>query len=181
MDFYRLSCSIRFIVSIGDGAVLIVALLSLMGLANQMPNKERREAMFDDIWSKAIPRFEHREIARGIRRPIISELHHAVGSRPKVKSDLADEAKISATFGRNGVGPDKYNYHRFTCRRGLCEIVIITSRVLPDNRAGRIFEGINRSSGYLCPKSRCVAVAIMAAGKWKVDGTSLLIYFVPRG
>ncbi len=158
----------------------IRAVLALMAFAYPAADNMHRDAMFDDVWNRPIPPYRDRAIIGKIRRPVISELHQAIVKRTKAKADDAAEANISATLERNGVRPQGYGYRRITCRNSLCETIIILRRNLPETVARRTFDGINQSSSDLCDEENCVSTALMRSGPGPDNGTSLLIYFIPR-
>ena len=158
----------------------IRVVLALMIFAYSAADDTHRAAMFDDVWNRPVPPYRDRAIIGKIRRPVISELHHAIVKRTKAKADDATEANISATLERNGVRLQGYGYRRITCRNGLCETIIILRRNLPETVARRTFDGINQSSSDLCNEGNCVSTALMRSGPGPDDGTSLLIYFIPR-
>lgn len=158
----------------------IRALLVLMTFAYPTADNVHRDAMFDDVWNRPIPPYRDRAVIGDIRRPVISELHHAIVKRTKTKADDAAEANIAATLERNGVRSQGYGYRRITCRNGLCETIIILRKNLPETVARRTPDGINRSSSNLCHEKNCVSTALMTSGRGPNDGTSLLIYFIPR-
>jgi len=135
--------------------------------------------MFADAWSRPITRHQDRAIIGKIRRPVISELHKAIGQRSKIKADDATEANIAATFVRNGAPSDGQNYRRITCRTNLCEIVLVLKKDIAPNVARRTFDSINKSSRELCNEVDCVSTVLMTSGNKFGDGTSLLMYFIP--